>query len=100
MSECCLGAKLPYAMDLVSLPRVGFWDGLRVLAEITSTLGLILVLFLFFLGGAQVLEYANYGYKVIELQFEHTFIKSDIIFIRISFHLRGQGSGFLLILLF
>lgn len=36
-----------------------------VLAEITSTLGLILVFLCVFLG-VQVLEYTSYDYKVIE----------------------------------
>lgn len=48
------------------------WSKRIVLAEITSTLGLILVLFLFVLcvflwgRGGKVLEYTSYDYKVIE----------------------------------
>lgn len=67
-----------------------------MLAEVTATLGLIQVLFIF-------LEYTRYGYQYTsdwELQFEHTFIKKDIIFIHTSFLLQAQGSDFLLISLF
>lgn len=46
-----MGRKPACAIDLVSPLKVGFWDGLgRLLAETTSTLDLILVLFVLFWG--------------------------------------------------